>query len=406
MIHRVRRAGALALGVALGLALGGCGLIDRIGLFDSGDKRQQRGGASPRDAAPVGTLIGVVDDDAPLSAANVRVELYDVTGIDPDEAVKKAQPVKVARSDRAGRYSLQLGSLAQAPQGRPKTWLVRAAPGDGADPNAPEARVTFATENARGRLPPLFLWDGATQAQLDERQAAFRFAPLPTGKQVDQPVYAVELTSSSGGGPFLPFINGKPEIAFSRLALQELGWTYRPQASLEQRQADGTVYHAVYRGAARSLAGGGNPPPLTRQREAKLVPPGLGFLSLTDGRAENALPHQLPPGSTIEIDLGTAAEVGSVFLFGLWVEENQDIAVHLGNAPGRPGPALAQTQAADAFEIRLPPRAAGRFLSVRFAGRVLALSEVVAYQPIEAQRWEAAKPVVPYSTRVDKAPVN
>ncbi len=389
--------------LALGLALSGCGLIDRVGLFDSG-KQPDR--AQPRDGVPAGTLAGTVEADPPLGNANVRVELYDVTGIDPDEAVRKAEPLKVARSDRGGRYSFQLGSLAQAQAGKPKTWLVRAAPGDGDSAKTPEARVTFSTQYARGRLPPLYLWDGATRTETDGGRVSFRFAALPTGKQVDQPVYGVELTSSSGGGPFLPFVNGKPEIAFSRLALQELGWTYRPQASLEQRHADGTVYHAVYRGVPRAIAGGGNPPPLPRLREAKLVPPGLAFLSLTDGRAENALPHQMPPGATVEIDLGTAAEVGSVFLFGLWVEENQDITVHLGNAPGRPGPALAQAAAGDAFEIKLPARSAGRFLAIRFAGRLVALSEVVAYAPVDPRNWEAAKPTAPFPTRVDRAPVN
>jgi hypothetical protein len=397
----IRRLGAFAV-LAATLALGGCGLIDRIGLFGS-DKQPER--AQARDGVPAGTLAGTVEADAPLSAANVRVELYDITGVEPDEAVKKGEPVKVARSDRGGRFSFQLGSLAQAPAGRPKTWLVRAAPGDGDAAKTPEARVTFTAQNARGRLPTLYLWDGGAKADGDARQVAFRFAPLPTGKSVDQPVYGVELTSSNGGGPFLPFVNGKPEIAFSRLALQELGWTYRPQASLEQRQADGTVYHAVYRGAPRSIAGG-NPPPLTRQREVKMVPPGLAFLSLTDGRAENALPHQMPPGATVEIDLGTPAEVGSVFLFGLWMEEDQEIAVHLGNARGRLGPALARAQAADAFEIRLPQGASGRYLAVRFAGRLVALGEVVAYAPLDPARWEAAKPQAPFSTRVDKAPVN
>lgn len=391
--------------LALCLALGACGMIDRIGLFDSGAKQQARNAGTQRDGVPQGTLMGNVEADAPLNNANVRVELYDVTGIEPDDAVKKSQPVKVARSDRGGRYSFQLGGMAQSPAGKPKTWLVRAAPGDGDNPNAPEARVTFATENARGRLPPLYLWNGNAKAETNDRQVSFRFAALPTGKQVDQPVYGVELTSSTGGGPFLPFINGKPEIAFSRLALQELSWTYRPQASLEQRQADGTTYHAVYRGAPQTIAGG-NPPPLTRQREAKLVPPGLPFMSLTDGRAENALPHQMPPGATVEIDLGTAAEVGSVFLFGLWVEESQDIAVHLGNASNRPGPALARAAAGDAFEIALPPRSAGRYLSIRFAGRLVALAEVVAYAPLDAQKWEAAKPTAPFPTRVDRAPVN
>ncbi|MGQ0677048.1 MAG: hypothetical protein ACT4N4_13305 [Rhodospirillales bacterium] len=389
--------------LALALAVSGCGLIDRVGLVDSGKQQAERGRSS--DGVPAGTLMGSVEADPPLGNANVRVELYDITGIDADEAVKKAEPVKVARSDRAGRYSFQLGSLAQAPAGKPKTWLVRAAPGDGDAAKTPEARVTFQAQYARGRLPPLYLWDGAATAETADRLVSFRFAALPAGKQVDQPVYGVELTSSAGGGPFLPFINGKPEIAVSRQALQELAWTWRPQASLEQRQADGTVFHAVYRGQPRGVAGG-NPPPLTRLREAKLVPPGLAFLSLTDGRAENALPHQMPPGATVEIDLGTASEVGSVFLFGLWQEDSQDITVHLGNAAGRPGPALARAQAADAFEIRLPPGSAGRHLAVRFSGRLVALSEVVAYPAPDAQKWEAAKPAAPYSTRVDKAPVN
>lgn len=388
--------------LALALALGGCGLIDRIGLFDSG-KQPER--AQTRDGVPAGTLVGAVEAEAPLSAANVRVELYDVTGAEPDEAVKKGDPVKVARSDRNGRFSFQLGSLAQAPAGKSKTWLVRAAQGDGGDAKQPEARVTFSTQYARGRLPTLYLWDGGARADGDERQVAFRFAALPTGRTVDQPVYGVELTPSHGGGPFLPFINGKPEIAFSRLALQEFAWTYRPQASLEQRQADGTVYHAVYRGAPRGIAGG-NPPPLTRQREVKMVPPGLAFLSLTDGKAENALPHQMPPGATVEIDLGTPAEVGSVFLFGLWMEDDQEITVHLSNARGRLGPALARAAAPDAFEIRLPQGSAGRYLAVRFAGRLVALGEVVAYAPLDPARWEAAKPQAPFSTRVDKAPVN
>lgn len=394
-------AGAVPM-FGLALMLSGCSLLDRLGLYGS-DKASER--AAPRDGAPIGTLTGTVEADPPLDAGNVRVEIYDVTGVDPDQAVAKADPVKIARSDRGGRFTLTLGSLARAPAGQSKTWLVRAAP-EGADPGkSPEARVTFSSEAARGKLPPLYLWDGNARADIGDSQVAFRFNELPGAKRMDPATYGVELASSAGGGSFLPFVNGKPEIAMSRQALQEFTWTYRPQASLEQRQADGTLYQAVYRGSGRSIQGD-NPPPLTRLREVKLVPPGLSFRSLTDGKPDQALPHQMPPGATVEIDLGSPTELGSVFLFGLAVDGEEEIAVLLGDAAGMPGRAVAQASARDAFEIKLPPGARGRYLSVRFAGRLVALAEVVAYPPLGAQKWEAAKPTAPFSSRVDKAPVN
>ncbi len=388
--------------LALTLMLSSCGWFDRLGLFSSDKPQQQRSAA--RDATPVGTLTGAVEADPPLSSANVRVEVYDVTGIDPDQAVAKADPVRVVRSDRNGRFTIQLGGMARTAAGQAKTWLVRAAP-EGADPKkSPEARVTFSSEAARGKLPLLYLWDGNARADVNDATVAFRFNELPGAKRMDPAVYGVELASSAGGGSFLPFVNGKPEIAFARLALQEFAWTYRPQASLEQ-QSDGTVFHAVYRGVARSIQGG-NPPPLTRLREAKLVPPGLGFRSLTDGKPDQALPHQMPPGAMIEIDLGSTTEIGSVFLFGLAMDGEEEVTVHLGDAAGRLGQKVAQASAGDAFEMKLPPGARGRYLSVRFAGRLVALAEIVAYPPLGAQKWEAAKPTSPFSSRVDKAPVN
>lgn len=390
----------LAVLAAAMVSLAGCGMIDRIGLFGS-DNKQARSGSS-RDAVPLGMLVGTVEADTPSASGNQRVELYEITGVDADEAVRKGNPAMVVRSARDGRFAFNLGGLARAPAGQSKAWLVRAG---GDNPNGPEARVTFASAAARGRLPPLYLSEGKARADLGDQQVVFRFAGLPNAQRMDPPVYGVELASSTGGGAFMPFVSGSPEITLPRLALQELSWTYRPQASVEQRQPDGTVFHAVYRGAAHPIAAGG-PPPLTRQREARLVPPGLGFRGLTDGKPDNMLPHQVPPGGIVEIDLGTAAEVGTIYLFGLAVEGAEELSVHLGPAPGARGPALATVQARDAFEIRLPAGSRGKFLAVRFAGRLVALSEFVAYPPVEAQKWEAARPQAPFSNRVDSQPVN
>lgn len=395
------RVAYLALGMALGLAglgLAGCGGFDV-------DKGKSRAPAAASDQVPANTIAGSVEVDGAGSSANVRVELYDLTGRDPVEAVKRGDPLVVARTARDGRYSFILGSLARAPAGQSKTWLVRAG-GEAADnPKGPEATVTFTSAAARGRLPPLYLWDGAPKVETGDERLTFRLAPLPPAKRVEPPVYGVELTSAGGGVPLVPPLGGAPEASLPRLALQEFTWSYRPLAAIDHGQADGTVYHAVYRGGLRQVQGG-NPPPLTRQRDAKLVPPGLGFRALTDGRLDNMLPHAMPPDGKVEIDLGTPTEVGQVYLLGLEIAGSDQVTVHLSAGPGQLGPPLVQVPARDALEIKLPPGSRGRYLTVRFAGQLTALGEIVAYPPLAAQQWEAAKPVAPFSNQVYSTPVN
>jgi hypothetical protein len=383
------------------LALAGCGGLEML----NADKAKARGPAAASDQVPANTIAGSVEVDGAGSNVNVRVELYEVTGRDPVDAVRRGDPLVVARTARDGRYSFNLGSQARAPAGQAKTWLVRAG-GEAADnPKGPEATITFASAAARGRLPPLYLWDGAPKVETGDERITFRLAPLPGAKRVEPPVYGVEMVSAGGGTPLLPPPGGAPEVSVPRLALQEMTWTYRPLAALDQAQADGTIYHAAYRGAVRQVQGG-NPPPLTRQRDAKLVPPGLGFRALTDGKLDNMLPHAMPPDGRVEIDLGSTTEVGQIYLLGLEVAGSDQVAVHLSDNPGQIGPPLAQAAARDALEIRLPQGARGRYLAVRFAGQLTALGEIVAYPPLSARQWEAAKPVAPFSNQVYSAPVN
>jgi hypothetical protein len=150
---------------------------------------------------------------------------------------------------------------------------------------------------------------------------------------------------------------------------------------------------------------GVNPPPISRERNARLVPPGLGFRGLTDGKPDNVLPHTMPPGGKIEIDLGTSGEVARIYLFGLQVAGDDQVTAHLSGNPNNPGPALVQVSAREAFEIKLPRGARGRHLIVRFAGQLTALGEIVAYGP-QDQKWEAARPVAPFSNTVQAVPVN
>ncbi len=390
----------LAVLAALGgaLLLGGCGSVDLGGLFGDG-KGKQASKTPSRDAVPANTIMGTVEADGAQSVANVRVELYEITGRDPVEAVTKGEPLVVARTQRDGSYHFNLGTLARAPAGQTRTWMLRTGAQGSDARREPESTVTFTAAYARGRLPPLYLWDGTAKVEELEDRVLLRLSPLPAAKRIEPPVYGVELVSAQGGQPLVPPQSGTPEASVPRLILQELPWTCRPLASFDQPQADGTVYRAVYRGAARQIQGV-NPPPLTRARDARLVPPGLGFRGLTDGRLENMLPHRMPAGGRVEIDLGAVTELGTVFLAGLEVVGNDQISVHLGTAPNQLGPLVLQVPAREAFEIKLPPGARGRYLAVSFAGEVTALAEVVAYPPMAAQRWEAAKPVAPFSNKV------
>ncbi|MBL8706385.1 MAG: hypothetical protein JNM30_16150 [Rhodospirillales bacterium] len=395
----VRRLAALAAA----LVLSGCG-ADFGGMFGDG-KGKQAPKTQSRDQVPANTIMGTVESDGAQSVANVRVELYEITGRDPVEAVTKGEPLVVTRSQRDGSYYFNLGTLARAPQGQSRTWLLRTG-GQGSDARRePESTITFTTTYARGRLPPLYLWDGAPKIEESDDRFLFRLAPLPAARRTEPLVYGVELASAQGGQPLLPPQSGTPVATVPRLILQELPWTYRPVAGLDQPQADGTIYRAAYRGAARQIQGM-NPPPLTRARDAKLIPPGLGFRGLTDGKLDNMLPHTMPAGGRVEIDLGSVTELGAVFLAGLEVVGNDQISVHLGTSPNQLGPTVLQVPAREAFEIKLPPGARGRFLAVSFAGQVTALAEVVAYPPMAAQKWEAAKPVAPFSNQVYSAPVN
>jgi hypothetical protein len=79
------------------------------------------------DQVPANTIAGSVEADGG-SNANVRVELYEITGKDPAEA-RRGDPLVVARTQRDGRYSFNLGALARAPAGQTRTWLVRAGGG-------------------------------------------------------------------------------------------------------------------------------------------------------------------------------------------------------------------------------------------------------------------------------------
>lgn len=389
--------------LSLALALAGCG-ADLGGMFGDGKGKNAPKTAS-RDQVPANTIMGTVEADGAASVANVRVELYEISGRDPVEAVTKGEPLVVARTQRDGSFHFNLGTLARAPAGQSRTWLLRTG-GQGSDARRePESTITFTTAYARGRLPPLYLWDGAPKIEESDDRFVFRLAPLPTARRTEPLVYGVELTSAQGGQPLLPPQSGNPVATVPRLILQELPWTYRPVAGLDQPQADGTVYRAAYRGAARQIQGM-NPPPLTRSRDAKLIPPGLGFRGLTDGKLDNMLPHTMPAGGRVEIDLGSVTELGSVFMAGLEVVGNDQISVHLGTAPSQLGPLVLQVAARDAFEIKLPPGARGRYLAVSFAGEVTALAEVVAYPPMAAQKWEAAKPVAPFSNQVYSTPVN
>lgn len=386
--------------VFLSLALSACGAVNLDRLF--GDNAKSKQPTARTEQIPVGVLMGTVEGDGALG--NVRVELYETTGLDPGEVVGKGQPTMVARTGADGRYQFNVGAFARADTGRTKSWLIRAGGAASDNPNGPDATITFTSAAARGRLPPLYLWDGQTQVATGNEQVTFRFAPLPGGKRVDPAIYGVELAGANGTGGFVPPVSGTPEVAVPRLVLQELPWTYRPLAALDANQADGTVYHGIYRGSARSIQGV-NPPPISRERVARLVPPGLGFRGLTDGKPDNALPHIMPPGGTVEIDLGTPAEVARVYLFGLQVQGDDLVTVHLSGNPGRPSPPLAQVAARDAFEIRLLPGGRGRFLVVRFAGQLTGLGEIVAYGP-QDQKWEAARPVAPFSNQVQAVPVN
>ena len=388
--------------LALAFALSGCGAVNFDRLFGDGKTKQPAAARSGQAAS--GILTGTVEGDGAISSANVRVELFEVTGQDPDEVVAKMQAMMVARTGRDGRYTFNLGGLARAPQGQTKSWLIRAGGAAADNPKGPDATVTFSSASARGRLPPLYLWDGQARVDAADEQVTFRFAPLPGGRRVDPTVYGVELAGANGAGGFVPPVGGAPEVPLPRLVLQELPWTYRPLATLDHNQTDGTVFHGIYRGGARTIQGV-NPPPISRERNARLVPPGLGFRGLTDGKPDNVLPHAMPPGGRVEIDLGTAAEVARVYLFGLQVAGDDQVTAHLSGNANQPGPALVQVSARDAFEIRLPPGARGRHLFVRFAGQLLALGEIVAYGPLE-QKWEAARPVAPFSNQVQSAPVN
>ncbi len=392
------RRAALVVGACLALA--GC---TGLGVFAT-DRGGARATKPTVDVVPANTIAGSVEVDGAGSNANIRVELYEVTGRDPAEAVRR-DPLVVARTGRDGRYAFNLGTLARAPSGQTKTWLVRAG-GEAADnPRGPEATIVFTSAAAQGRLPPLYLWDGAPRLAEDDERIAFRLAALPGARRVEPVVYGVELAAAGGGVPLTLPMSGLPEASLPRLVLQELTWTYRPVAMLDQAQADGMVFHAVYRGAARTVQGQ-NPPPLTRQRDARLVPPGLGFRGLTDGRLDNMLPHPLPPDARVEIDLGSPTEVGQIFLLGLQVAGGDQVSVHLSGNPAQPGPPLVQVGARDTLDIRLPPGARGRYLSVRFAGQVTALGEIVAYPPQAGQKWEAARPVAPFSNQVYSVPVN
>ncbi len=400
--RRSRHAARLVAVLFLSFAVAGCGAVNLDRLFGDG-KSKQRAAARPDRAQP-GILTGTVEGDGAISGANVKVELYEVTGQDPAVVLARTQPMMVARSGRDGRYSFNLGGLARAPQGQAKTWLVRAGGAAADDPNAPDATITFASAAAGGRLPPLYLWDGQSQAIAGDEQVIFRFAPLPGGRRVDPTVYGVELAGENGAGGFVPPVGGAPEVALPRLVLQELPWTYRPLAALDHNQVDGTVFHGIYRGAARRIQGV-NPPPISRERNARLVPPGLGFRGLTDGKPDNVLPHVMPEGGRVEIDLGTVAEVARIYLFGLQVAGDDQVTAHLSGNANQPGPALVQVSARDAFEIRLPPGARGRHLFVRFSGQLTALGEIVAYGP-QDPKWESARPVAPFSTQVQSVPVN
>ncbi len=373
-------------------------------MFGDGKGKQAPKTAS-RDQVPANTIMGMVEVDGAGSAGNLRVELYEISGRDPVEAITKGEPLVVTRTQRDGSYYFNLGTLARAPAGQTRTWMLRLGAQGSDARREPEATIIFTSAYARGRLPSLYVWDGAPKIEETDDRLLVRLAALPGARQVDPPVYGVELTSSQGGQPLVPPQSGTPQAAVPRLVLQELPWTYRPTASIDQPQADGTVYRAVYRGAPRQLQGM-NPPPLTRARDAKLIPPGLGFRGLTDGRLENMLPHTMPAGGRVEIDLGSATEVGTVFLAGLEVVGNDQISVHLGATPNQLGPLVLQVPAREAFEIKLPPGARGRYLAISFAGQVTALSEVIAYPPLAAQKWEAAKPVAPFSNQVYSTPVN
>lgn len=389
---------ALARALALlgALALAGCGSVDFGGLF--GGKGKEAPQAASKDQVPANTVMGTVEVDGNASNANLRVEIYEITGRDPAEAMR-GEPLVVARTQRDGTYQFNLGPLARAPQGQTRTWLVRTGGETTAKGRGPEATVTFTTAAARGRLPPLYVWDGSTRIEETEDRLIFKMAPLPNPKRMEPAVYGIELTAQGGGTPLPSAQGGTPQTEVPRLLLQELPWTYRPVAALELTQADGTVYHATYRGSAKPIQGAA-PPPLTRQRDAKLVPPGLGFKGLTDGKLENMLPHTMPPGGKVEIDLGSATEVGQVYLVGLEVVGSDQVSVHLSNSPAQPGPPLVQVRVQDAFEIKLPPGSRGRHLTVSFAGQVVALAEIIAYPPLAATRWEAAKPVAPFSNAV------
>jgi len=394
-------AGFRALALAGAILLSGCGAVDLGGLFGS-DKGKGGAKSQARDQVPANTIVGVVERDGAGTNANLRVELYEITGRDPAEAVR-GEPLVVARTQRDGSFHFNLGPLARAPAGQTRSWLLRtgAAPGE----PGPEATIVFASAHARGRLPPLYLWDGAAKVEESEDRLGFRFATLPAAKRLDPPVYGVELASAQGGPALILPQSGAPEASIPRQFLQELAWSFRPVAVLDQAQADGTIYRATYRGTPRTIQGS-NPPPLTRQRDVRLVPPGLGFRGLTDGRLENMLPHTMPDGGRVEIDLGSVTDLGQLFLAGLEMAGGGQISVHLSSNPKQIGPALTTVPPAQAFWIKLPPGARGRYLTIGFQGEVTALAEVVAYPPLAAGQWEVAKPVAPFSNKVESTPVN
>lgn len=335
-------------------------------------------------------VSGTVQSASGAPAPGTKVRLYNS---DPLEAMftfalTALIPVDSTRADASGAYSISVsGERVNSSFGYARPfWLGTEGRGD-----EPFVGVQLTLMRTQVQVPPLRLWEGSGFIGVTAFDVRFGWDDLRTTAGIVPDDYRVQLQASSGASITL-YAGTGTFVSIPRLALQDLAWSWRPLAQASER-GSGTRFVRSFGGRGGHFAGL-NPPPPTRGRPVTTSPPTPGASALADARDQNVL----PPGSRvrrIEIDLGAARSLETLFLFnlrfasppaGTFTLRPSELVVSLSPAPGAAGIVAARRQsptpvASSTFvEVPLNPSAIGRWLVIEAPGAEIdAIGEVVAY---------------------------
>lgn len=305
-----------------------------------------------------------------------------------------AQPAAATTTRRDGRFEIATGTLLFAAAERGTVPTVRlTARGRG---GAGTIRFRAGPKLPR-RIPDLMLWDGRAELEVTDETVRLAESRLPKKLCDERPELRLRATRE-GGGATLQASAGQ---GMPRLWLQELAWTLSPVAAA-RAEADGVDLECESAGTPLAVAGL-LPPPLTRGRPPRVIPPGLRFAGLVDGELSDALIAKPGRRARIELAFGTPVAVRHVLLFGLALAGDPGVVVE---TPGSSTPlARARHDGAAVLAIALPDHPPSERLVVRFPGTLEELAEVAAYGAVDPAAWTAAQPVSPYSHSVESVGV-